>query len=391
MSGKREVSSPGDSSASTAQTARDLHRYHRQMLLPEIGEAGQRRLLASHAVLVGCGALGCTIADLLVRAGVGNLTIIDRDIVEPSNLHRQSLFDEDDAAAGRPKAIAARQRLARINSQVAIHAAAEDFNPLTAERLCFDSGSTGVSPAAGDHRGGLLPPAPRVLLDGTDNLATRYLINDLAVKHDLPFVYGGAVGTEGAAMTVRPGVTPCLRCLFPDPPPPGTLPTCDTAGVLAPVATIIAACQAADAIRILLGQADQIAPTLLRFDIWRGQRRRLDLSRGREPDCPCCGKRRFEFLEASSVDAVSLCGRNAVQVLPPREQEGDVDLPALRDRLAGTAPFTCTEHLLRGDLPETDDAGGSLALTLFRDGRAIVHGTSDLARARGIYARYVGV
>jgi adenylyltransferase/sulfurtransferase len=267
-----------------------------------------------------------------------------------------------------------------VNSQIAIRARAEDFNPVSAERLSFD-GPDGA-PA----------PRPGVLLDGTDNLATRYLLNDVAVKHGVPFVYGGAVGTEGAAMTIRPGETPCLRCLFPEPPPPGTLPTCDTAGVLAPVATIVAACQAADALRILLGQGNRIAPTLLSFDIWRGQRRRLDLSGARDPACPCCVQRRFAFLDAGVSDAASMCGREAVQVLPMATcgKGAVVDLAALASRLSAIGVFSASEHLLRGELPETGDQGRPLRLTVFADGRALVHGTRDLARARGVYARYIG-
>jgi adenylyltransferase/sulfurtransferase len=356
-----------------------LNRYHRQILLPQIGEPGQQRLLASHAVLVGCGALGCTIADLLARAGVGTLTIIDRDVVEPTNLQRQSLFDEQDAAAGAPKALAAQRRLALVNSQVKVHALVEDFNPVNAERLCFEA-----SGAA---------PRPGLLLDGTDNLATRYLLNDLAVKHGLPLVYGGAVGTEGATMTIRPGATPCLRCLFPEQPSPGTLPTCDTAGVLAPVATIIAACQAADALRILLGEGDRIPPTLLRFDIWQGRRTRLDLSTARDPACPCCALRRFDYLDAGEPDAVSMCGRGAVQVLPRPGQGGaarTIDLRALSVRLGAVGAFTFGEHLLRGELPETGESGDPLRLTVFPDGRALIHGTSDRARAWAVYARYIG-
>ena len=219
-------------------------RYHRQTLLPDFGNEGQARLSSSHALVVGCGALGCAAADTLTRAGVGRLTIVDRDVVELTNLQRQVLFDESDAAEGLPKAEAARRRLAAINSCVTIHALVQDFNHRTAPRIA------GLAGAA--------PTPPDVILDGTDNFETRLVINDLAVKHGIPYVYAGAVGTKGMQMTVLPpalgGGPPCLRCLVDRPPAPGVLPTCDTAGVLGPVISIVSGVQAAEALKILVGR-----------------------------------------------------------------------------------------------------------------------------------------
>ena len=348
------------------------------MLLPDFGEEGQRRLSASHALLVGCGALGCAIADHVVRAGVGTLTIVDRDVVELTNLQRQVLFDERDAAEGVPKAEAARRRLAAINSAVEVGAIVADFSPANAERIVSDV-SAPVS----------------VLLDGTDNFETRYLINDLAVKRGLPYVYGGAVGTHGMQMTVIPGRTACLRCVFEEMPPPGTAATCDTVGVLGPAVAIVAACQAADAIKLMLGRPDLVAPTLLEFDLWRNERRRLDLSSiGPRAECPCCGQTgggRFEFLEGRHTGlVVSLCGQGAVQVSPPATAR--VDLEALAARLRPHGAFTANRFLLRGTLDrERSGAGGSITLTVFPDGRAIVKGTETPEAARSIYAKYVGV
>ncbi|MFM9994215.1 MAG: ThiF family adenylyltransferase [Phycisphaerales bacterium] len=354
----------------------DLDRYHRQMLLPGVGEEGQRRLLASHAMLVGCGALGCVIADHLVRAGVGTITIVDRDVVELTNLQRQMLYDERDATEGLPKAEAARRRLVRINSSIAIHAVVADMAPDIAEAI-------------------LRAPSPSLLVDGTDNFETRYLLNDLAVKHNLPFVYGGAVGTRGMQLTVIPGRTPCLRCVFPEPPQPGSTPTCDTAGVLAPAVGIVAACQATDAIKLMLGRADLIEPTLLEFDLWTTRRRRIDLSgHPRGGDCPCCGRRDFAYLDGRHASAaVMLCGRGATQIAPAAGANGQiVDLRALASRLSPHGTFGVTEYLLRGTLERERTPGGeAVSLTVFPDGRAIIRGAPTPEAARTIYARYVGV
>lgn len=341
------------------------------MLLPGIGEDGQRRLLASHAAVVGCGALGTVAAELLVRAGVGRVTLIDRDIVEWTNLQRQTLFEEADARDGTPKAVAAAARLGRINSGVRIEAHVADFNSGNAERLLEL-----------DVRGGSAA-RPGVLIDGTDNFQTRYLLNDVAVKHGVAYVYGGAVGTHGMQMTVLPRVSACLRCVFPEAPAPGSMPTCDTAGVLASATGIVANVQAAEAIKLLLGRQDLIAPTLLEFDLWQNRRRRIDLSSARDPGCPCCVQGRFEHLEAAAAGTVTLCGTASVQVLPAGA--GMVALDVLEERLRPHGETSRTRHLLRAQLKSE-----GAELTVFRDGRAIVKGTSDPARARALYARFVG-
>lgn len=352
----------------------DLHlavsdRYHRQSILPDFGPEGRARLARSHVMIVGLGALGCPAADLLARAGVGRLSLIDRDIVETTNLQRQTLFDERDAAEALPKAEAARRRLRAINSAVVIEALVEDFAGADAERI--------VSP----H------PRPDVILDGTDNFETRYLINDVAVKLGIPYVYGAAVGTTGMAFTVIPGQTPCLRCLFPEPPAPGSSPTCDTAGILAPVSVIVAAAQVVDAMKILVGKPERLSYTLLSFDPWNNHRQRLDVAHGRQPDCPCCGLRRFEFLESlPAARPAVLCGRNSVQIAA--RPGTTVELAQVADRLGPHGQFTLSPFHLRGTL-----SGGAtpIGLTLFPDGRAIFEGTADPAAARVLYARYVGV
>jgi molybdopterin-synthase adenylyltransferase len=353
--------------------AADMQRYHRQMLLEGIGEAGQRRLAGSHACIVGCGALGCTIADLLARAGVGTLTIADRDTVELTNLQRQSLFDEEDARQGLPKADAARRRLERVNSLVLVRALVADVAGPRAEGLLFGEGQ-----------------GPAVLLDGTDNFETRYLLNDLSVKRGVPYIYGGVVASRGMQATFVPGRAGCLRCMFEDLPVPGSTPTCDTAGVLGPAVAIVGACQAADAIKVLLGREDLLSRTLLDIDLWSNQRRRLELTPPR-PDCPCCGRRRFEFLDDQARGTTAaLCGRGAVQVSPG--QPAGVDLQSLAARLRPHGEFAHLPGLLvRGELRGEAGEGGPLHLTVFADGRAIVKGTQRPERARAVYARYVGM
>jgi adenylyltransferase/sulfurtransferase len=347
-------------------------RYHRQTLLPQIGRAGQARLAASRALVVGCGALGTVIAEQLVRAGVGTVRIVDRDVVELSNLQRQTLFDESDAADGVPKAVAARERLRRVNSSVTLEALVQDFHPGNAEELA------GIS--AGDGR----PPVD-LILDGTDNVETRYLINDLAVKHGIPWVYGACVGTEGRVMTVRPAETACLRCLFPEPPGPGELPTCDTAGVLGPLAGVVASLQAVAALKLLSGQSEAIRRELTVIDVWSNRLRTIDLTDARRGDCQTCAERRFDSLDVRAVSRpVSLCGRNAVQVRP--ETRVGIELEVLAKRLEPFGVVTRTPYLLR--LAPLDDQ--TLQLTVFSDGRLVVGGTSDLNRARSLYARYIG-
>jgi adenylyltransferase/sulfurtransferase len=340
-----------------------IDRYHRQTLLPAISAAGQQRLREARALLIGCGALGATIADQLVRAGIGFLRIVDRDIVELTNLQRQTLFTERDVEQGAPKAVAAADRLRQVNSDV------------TVEPVVSDMDSGNVEAIAGD--------AFDLILDGTDNVATRYLINDVAVKHSIPWIYGACVGTEGRVMTILPGQTPCLRCIFPQPPAAGELPTCDTAGVLGPVAAVVGSIQALNAIKLLSGNAAALAEELLTLDLWTNRIRSINISQSRRANCLTCGQRRFEFLDAAPADsAAKLCGRDAMQI---RWRRGRVELKELAQRLAGAGAVDETPFLVRCALSE-----GGLRLTAFADGRILVHGTADPARARSVVARYLG-
>jgi adenylyltransferase/sulfurtransferase len=383
-------------SETAAQPA--MARYHRQMLLPSIGDAGQARLGAAHALIVGCGALGCAIADTLARAGVGRLTIIDRDVVELTNLQRQVLFDEADARDGVPKAVAAQTRLAKINRSITIEARVNDFGARNALEL-----SRGAD----------------IILDGLDNFESRYLLNDLAVKRGLPYIYGGAVATTGLSMAILPHgrhrqrsgadrddrqpavpwtdaqATPCLRCVFPEAPPPGTSPTCDTAGVLGGVVQAVAAHQATQAIKLLSGNLDAVDRRLLSIDVWSNMFSAFDVSGARSQRCPCCGLGRFEFLDGAAGSATTtLCGRNAVQVSPPPSAGGRdlrLDLAALANRLRAHGSFACTPYLLRGVFGrEAPREGQTIELTVFPDGRAIIKGTAEPDEARAIYARFVG-
>jgi adenylyltransferase/sulfurtransferase len=339
-----------------------IDRYHRQTLLPQIGVAGQQKLATSSVLLIGCGALGSTIAEQLTRAGVGKIRIADRDIVETTNLQRQVLFDEDDARSGLPKAVAAANRLAKINSSIAIEPLIVDVDGDNIEKLC-----DGVN----------------VILDGTDNVAARYLINDVSVKLNLPWIYGACVGTEGRMMVIRPGIGPCLRCIFPRPADPKDLPTCDTAGVLGPVAVIIAAMQATAAIKLLTDHAEAIAPEMMVLDLWSNRIRSVSLQNGKGSDCPTCGKRNFEFLSNHHHDSTArLCGRNAVQI---RTSEPRLSLSDAANRLQNAGRVQSQPFMVRCVL--NDDG---LSLTAFEDGRVIVQGTNDPARARSLVARYFG-
>lgn len=344
------------------------------MLLPGIGEAGQHALGEASALLVGCGALGTVIADAMVRAGIGRLTIVDRDVVEITNLQRQVLFDEADAHEGRPKAEAAAARLRRINGAVEIIGVVADCTARNIETFLNSDRRVGV------------------VLDGTDNFQTRYLLNDACVKFGVPLIYGGAVGTVGMQMTLRPrgrAEEPCLRCIFPDPPPPGAAATCDTAGVLGPAAGIVANMQASEAVKLLSGNAERCSPSLRQFDLWSNLWRTINAGPSRA-DCTCCALRNFEFLEDSAGDGTAmLCGANAVQVTPRMSAAAAVDLDAMAERLAAHGLFRRSGPLVRGRLDGR--AGAGIELTVFHDGRAIVKGTQDPARARAIYARYVGV
>jgi molybdopterin/thiamine biosynthesis adenylyltransferase len=335
----------------------DRQRYSRQILFAGIGERGQEALCRARAVIAGCGALGSFHAGALARAGVGALTVIDRDYVEPSNLQRQWLFDESDAAEAMPKAAAAARRIAAINSRVEVNAVIADLTAANAAELLSGAG---------------------VILDGTDNFETRYLINDFSVRHGIPWIYGAAVGSYGLLMPVIPGRTACLRCVYPD-PPSGVQPTCETAGVLNAVTAAVASLQVADALKILSGRPDLVSARITTIDVWEGSIRQI-AAPPPDPDCPCCGRREFTWLEETERPPVRMCGRNAVQV---HERDRSIDLAELKSRLAPLGEVKGGEWALRF-------ATGPYELTIFPDGRAIVKGTSDIALARSLYARYVG-
>ncbi|HEY3353966.1 MAG TPA: ThiF family adenylyltransferase [Polyangia bacterium] len=335
-----------------------VDRYLRQSLF--IGAAAQERLGRATAVVVGCGALGSMSAMLLARAGVGRLRLVDRDYVDRINLHRQILYTEQDARHALPKAVAAAAHLAECNSEIALEPHVADFTPGTAAALC----------AGAD-----------VIVDGLDNFEGRFLLNDVAVKLGVPWVYGGAVAAYGLTMTILPGVGPCLRCIYEEAPPPGTSPTCDTIGILAPIATTVASLQAAEALKIAGGLTARVSRHLLSLDLWQGGVQEVAVAR--TPGCPCCDARRFDYLEgARASHADALCGRNAVQLAPAAG--GAIDLAALAARLgAAGAAVTQNAYLVRARLDGHE-------LTVFADGRAIVAGTPDPAVARGVYAKYVG-
>ena len=359
-------------------------RYHRQALLPGFGEEGQRRLLGSTAFILGCGALGSMAAELLARAGVGHLAIVDRDFVEITNLQRQVLFDERDVKNAIPKAEAARTRLARINSAVRVTAIVDDLNHGNIAR--YASGAD-------------------IFVDGLDNFETRYLANDYAVRHGVPYVYGGAVGTTGAAFAILPHTaegdapweknaggsraTPCLRCLFEEAPPPGTTPTCDTVGVLASAVTTIASFQVAETLKVLTGNFHRVCPTLLNIDLWTNTVLQLKVASAYERgDCPCCKHGRFEYLEGSrGSGAAALCGRDAVQLTHRQDPEG-LDLDRVASRLREHGNVVANRYMLRASIAE---GGNAYGLSLFPDGRAIIHGTSEPNVARSLYAKYVGI
>lgn len=335
-------------------------RYSRQILFEGIGEAGQQRLLGARALIVGCGALGSAQSEALARAGVGHLRIVDRDFVEASNLQRQVMFTERDARERLPKAVACAKRIAEINSDIKAEAEVAHVSHENVERLIADCD---------------------VVLDGTDNFATRFLINDACVKHNVTWVYGAAVGSYGVTMTVRPNVTPCLRCVFEDVPPAGSAPTCDTAGVIMPIISVVAAVQTAEALKLLTGQSNYLHKSLMQFDVWRNEWRRVALG-GPRPDCLTCALRRFEMLEDGAGDSAAvLCGRNAVQVAP--RQTTQIDLTELAARLRASGEVEVNPYLLRLRT-------GEYELTVFQDARAIVRGTDDTTTARSLYARYIG-
>jgi molybdopterin-synthase adenylyltransferase len=367
-------------SASTLAAA-NTDRYSRQVLFAPIGEAGQQRLAASTVAIVGCGATGAAAAALLARAGIGTLILIDRDFVEESNLQRQVLFDEADAAAATPKAEAARRQIARFNSEIQVRAHVADLVPDNIQTLLGDA---------------------ELILDATDNFETRYLINDYAVEqsspergrhdspergqhdslergqHFVPWIYAAAVGAYAATMNILPGQTACLACLFPK-PPSGPVETCDTAGILNTAVNLAASIQVTEALKYLTGARDAMRRTLLSWDLWQNERSETSAA-APNPDCAVCGARDFAHLRGEGRPHITLCGRNSVQI---HEHHRPVDLAAAADRLRPHGEVRQNGLLLQF-------RRGPHTLTLFADGRALIQGTTDIALARTLYARFVG-
>ena len=332
-------------------------RYSRQLLFGPIGAAGQKRLLESRVALVGCGATGSALASLLARAGVGHLRIIDRDYVEPSNLQRQLLFDEADAAESLPKAVAAARKINRFNTGIAVESRVADLTPANVEELLADA---------------------HLVLDGTDNFETRYLINDYAVSRNLPWIYAAAVASYGVTMTILPGETACLACIFPE-SPRGSFETCDTAGILNSAAASVAAIEATEAIKLLVGDRASLRRTLLSFDVWRNDRAEISAAKPR-PECRCCGQRDFVHLAGEGRPHITLCGRNSVQI---HERQRPVDFDELQKRLAKHGAVRFNDFVLKFWREPYE-------MTIFPDGRAIIKGTTDTAIARSLYARFIG-
>ena len=333
-------------------------RYSRQVLFKPVGVEGQARLSRARVGLVGCGALGSVISSHLVRAGVGFLRLVDRDFVELSNLQRQMLFTEADVAARLPKAVAAARHLAEVNSEVVVEPQVADLTPFSIVEF-----AEGLD----------------LLVDGTDNFATRFLINDLAVSRGLPWVYGGVVGASGMTMTVVPGDGPCLRCVFRDPPPPGTVHTCDTVGVLNTVVAVVGSLEANEILKLIVDPSVRNR-ALLTVDLWDLAFETVEVVR--DPECPACGQGHFPFLEAEhEYSAVALCGRDSIQVTP--RQRARLDLKSLAERLSAVGTVSLNPFLLEADVEGN-------VITIFPDGRAIIKGTDDPVAAQVLYARYVG-
>ena len=337
----------------------DLARYARQIVHYQIGEAGQRKLCESRVVVAGCGALGSAAASLLVRAGVGYVRLLDRDFVELNNLQRQLLYDEQDVREGLPKAVAAAQKLGRINSQVAIEPHVVDLNSANAEQLL----------------GGC-----DLVVDAIDNFEGRYLINDVCLKHGVPWIYGAVIGTFGVTMNILPEAGPCLRCLFPQ-APPGSFETCDTAGILGPTVVTLASLQVTEAIKLLTGKLDDLNDGLLQVDVWDGEMHRSRVER--VADCPVCVGREFTYLQADSTSrTTSLCGRDAIQIV--RHGDHKLDLTQLAESLRSVGEVTVNAFMLRVVIDTYE-------LNVFSDARAIIKGTTDETVARTLYSKYVGL
>jgi len=332
-------------------------RYSRQILFRGIGSSGQLKLTEAKIAIVGCGATGSAQASLLARSGVGTIRIIDRDYVEPSNLQRQVLFDEADARDSVPKAIAAARKIAGFNSQIVVEPQVADLTPANIDSMLADVA---------------------LILDGTDNFETRYLINDFAVKNSLPWIYTAAVGSYGVSMNIRPSETACLACIFPH-PPAGTLETCDTAGILNSVVNQIASIAATEALKLLVGAVTQLRRTLLSFDLWSNERVEIPAEKPR-PGCRACDRREFPHLAGEGRPHITLCGRNSVQI---HERHRPIDLAQMSERLKTLGTVKHTDFVLKF-------WHDPFEMTVFPDGRAIIKGTTDTAVARSLYARYIG-
>jgi molybdopterin-synthase adenylyltransferase len=332
-------------------------RYSRQVLFGGIAEEGQRKLKASRIAIVGCGATGSAVAALLARAGVGHIRIIDRDYVEPSNLQRQSLFDEADASESLPKAIAAARKIAAFNSEIVVDPQVADLTPANVDVLLENT---------------------RLVLDGTDNFETRYLVNDYAVKNSVPWIYAAAVGSYGVTLNVLPGSTACLACIFPS-SPSGAVETCETSGVLNSAVNLVASIEATEALKLLVGANDLVRRTLLSWDVWRNERAEL-LAAGPRPDCQTCRQHDFIHLAGKGRPHITLCGRNSVQI---HERHRPLDFREMSDKLRPLGTVRHSEFVLKFWREPYE-------MTLFPDGRAIIKGTTDTAVARSLYARYVG-
>jgi molybdopterin/thiamine biosynthesis adenylyltransferase len=332
-------------------------RYSRQVLFPGIGVDGQERLAKVAVAIVGCGATGSAVASLLARSGVGTIRIIDRDYVEPSNLQRQALFDEADAAESLPKAIAAARKIAAFNSQIVVEPQVADLTPANIEALL--SGT-------------------QLILDGTDNFETRYLLNDYSVKAGVPWIYAAAVGSYGVTLNILPGETACLACIFPD-PPRGAIETCETAGILNSAVNLVASLEAAEALKLLVGARDQLRRSLLSFDVWSNERAEVGAASPR-PGCRACGQHKFPYLAGEGRPHITLCGRNSVQI---HERHRPIDFGEISRRLTPHGAVRHNDFVLKFWREPYE-------MTLFPDGRAIIKGTTDTAVARSLYARYVG-
>ena len=332
-------------------------RYSRQILFRGVGAEGQRKLAVARVAIVGCGATGSAVASLLARSGVGTIRIIDRDYVEPSNLQRQALFDESDARESLPKAVAAARRIAAFNSQIVVEPKVADLTPENVEELL-----EGVE----------------LILDGTDNFETRYLVNDYALKQSVPWIYAAAVGSYGVTLNVLPGTTACLACVFPD-SPQGTFETCETAGILNSAVNLVASIAATEALKFLVGAQSKMRRTLLSWDVWTNEQAEVKAIRPRA-GCRACGERNFVHLAGEGRPHITLCGRNSVQI---HERERPVDFAEMSARLQPLGTVRHNEFVLKFWREPYE-------MTLFPDGRAIIKGTADTAVARSLYARYVG-